>query len=150
MKYTKEEIQYAKKKLVGIVKPGDKLLTVLRNCSRSGMSRSISVIHPDGANDITFWVSRAIENSIDQKNGGIKISGCGMNMGFEIVYLLGRVLFPDGFGEEGTYKNGSKGRPTTKEMAKKCVEKGVVFRGRNGDASGWDNDGGYALKQAWM
>ena len=45
-------------------------------------------------------------------------------MGFEIVYNLGRKLFHDGFKVEG--------------------------RGRNGDMSGHDNDGGYALKHRWL
>lgn len=73
-----------------------------------------------------------------------------MDMGFAVVYDLGRVMFPDGFGVAGKYPNGSDGRPTTKEMAAKAVEIGATFRGRNGDPSGWDNDGGYALKQRWL
>jgi hypothetical protein len=35
-------------------------------------------------------------------------------------------------------------------LAAKAVEKGFKFYGRNGDASGWDADGGYALRQEWM
>ncbi len=110
------------------LKPGDVVHTILRHCSRSGMSRSISLIaNVDGnAFDITFWVARALADRIDSKHGGIKVGGCGMDMGFHVVYSLGRVLFPDGF-------KLSKGQ-----------------HGRNGDASGYDNDAGYALTHRWL
>lgn len=65
-----------------------------------------------------------------------------MDMGFAVVYELGRTLFPNGFGVEGELPLGHKTRPVTKEKAAKAVEKGAKFRGRNGDPSGWDNDGG--------
>ena len=37
---------------------------------------------------------------------------------------------------------------TTK--AAQAVARGAVFRGRNGDKSGWDDDGGYALNHRWL
>lgn len=126
MAYTKKEQTEAIEKLRGMLKPGDRLSTILRHVSASGMSRSISVIisDQDGINDITWLVARALDMRIDDKHQGIKIGGCGMDMGFEIVYQLGGKLFPGGFDVEG--------------------------RGRNGDMSGHDNDGGYALKQSWL
>lgn len=59
-------------------------------------------------------------------NHAIKCHGCGMDMGFDLVYTLGRCLYPKGF----------------------KLPKGK--RGRNGDKSGFDNDGGYALNQIWL
>ena len=104
------------------LKPGDTINCILRHVSKSGMSRSISLLKGDS--DITYFAALAMGKKIDQKNGGIKIGGCGMDMGFHLVYNLGWCLFPEGFKVEG--------------------------RGRNGDMSGWDKDGGYALKQRWL
>lgn len=105
--------------------PGDTLHTVCRNVSRSGMSRQIDVyLLKDGEPQ---WLSGFAARALDwpqAKNEAIKVSGCGMDMGFHLVYSLSRILFPDGFKVEGT--------------------------GRNGDKSGHDNDGGYALKQRWL
>jgi hypothetical protein len=104
------------------LKPGDTVNCILRHVSRSGMSRSISLLKGD--QDITYYAGLVTENRIDQKNGGIKITGFGMDMGFALVYDLAYRLFPEGFKVDGV--------------------------GRNGDTSGWDNDGGYALKYRWL
>lgn len=147
-KYSKSDRQAAIERLREWVKPGDTIHTILRNTSRSGMSRTISPVV--NSEDISFWVARALDMSIDQDRGGIKISGCGMDMGFALVYDLSRTLFPNGFGDEGELPLGHKIRPPTKEKAAQAVAKGAKFHGRNGDTSGWDNDGGYALKQRWL
>lgn len=137
------------------LKPGDTVYTIVQSVSRSGMSREIRVILPkceDGSVRM-LHPNHAVATAIGAKLGkrdGIKIGGCGMDMGFWLVYELGRALFPDGFGVEGAYPNGSKGRPASPEMASEAVRIGAKFRGRNGDTSGWDNDGGYALKQEWL
>lgn len=130
------------------LKPGDTINCILRHVSRSGMSRSISLLKGD--HDITYFAALAMGDKIDQKHGGIKIGGCGMDMGFALVYNLGYCLFPEGFGDEGELPLGHKIRPSSRENAAKAVEKGAKFWGRNGDVSGWDNDGGYALKHRWI
>jgi hypothetical protein len=122
MKKSDEEKEKAKETLREMLKPGDTVNAILRHVSRSGMSRSISLLKGD--EDITYWAARAMGDKIDQKNGGIKIGGCGMDMGFHLVYNLGWTLFPKGFKVDGV--------------------------GRNGDTSGWDTDGGYALKHRWL
>ena len=118
--------QEAINRLHEILKPGDVLYTKVNHVSRSGMSRSISVYLMKENNPycIDYLVAPVTENKIDQTNGGVKISGCGMDMGFALVYDLSYFLYPKGFKVEGT--------------------------GRNGDASGYDKDGGYALKQRWF
>jgi hypothetical protein len=69
-----------------------------------------------------------------------------MNMGFSGVYSLGRALYPDGFGTMGEHPiTKKKIRPITAKQAEALVKKGYLFRGRNGDATGWDTDGGYSL-----
>ena len=146
----KAEQEAALAKLREILKPGDEIHTVLRHCSRSGMSRSISlIIARDGApEDITYWAARALGDRIDQRRGGIVVGGCGMDMGFHLVYSLSRRLFPDGFGTPSAEKPHK--RANDPQHAAAMIEAGHKFRGRNCDASGWDNDGGYALKHRWL
>jgi hypothetical protein len=139
------------------LRPGDVVYTTLKHVSRSGMMRSINVhlIRDNQPQWIARRVATAIDFSFDDKRGSIKVQGCGMDIGFEVVYNLGRVLFPNGFGEKCSECDQ---RPTSPEHAKAVRVVGSVghhvhackFRGRNGDPSGWDNDGGYALQQCWM
>lgn len=115
----------AEESLRKLLQPGSKVYTKVEAVSSSGMSRRISAYICEGGDIrcINHWVATVIDEKESDK-GGITIGGCGMDMGFHMVYTLGRYLFPDGFKVEG--------------------------RGRNGDTSGWDRDGGYALKQEWM
>jgi hypothetical protein len=153
-------------KLRAMLNPGDTVYTILEHVSRSGMSRDIRVVlmtcedgrpvdlHPN------YLVAKAIGER--QKGDAIVMGGCGMDMGFHLVYSLGRVLFPDGFApsdiavRNSLYVNVNIGRgknagPLTKAEVDALVAKGWKFtRGRNGDTSGWDHEGGYALKQRWL
>ena len=141
------------KRLRETLQPGDTVRTILRHVSQSGMTRAISlVVIDDGeVRDIDFLTAEVLDCKIDQRRGGLRIGGCGMDMGFELVYQLGRVLWPGGFGDMGQASLYPKGiRPTTEAHADKLRSKGVEFRGRNGNPSGWDNDGGYALNHRWL
>lgn len=148
---TKESRTNAIAYLKTILKPGDAITCTVMHVSASGMSRSIMLQTPakqgDGTlriHDISWRVAHAIGARFDSKHGGVVMRGCGMNMCFGAVYILGRVLFPDGFGIIGE-RDGKRKRPTTAKQAARMVRDGWRFRGRNGDASGWDNDGGFAL-----
>lgn len=129
MKPTKAEQTEAREFLLGLLKPSDKLYTILRHVSRSGMSRRISVvfIRDNQPLDISPAVGKVIGLPYRQRfedPEGVRIDGCGMDMGFEIVYLLGRALFPDGFKTwPGYWRN---------------------------EPLDFDRDGGYALKQEWL
>lgn len=112
----------AQEELRDILKPGDTVCCLLRHCSRSGMRRHISLFAP-GTVDITYSAALAMGDK-RADDGGIKVDGCGVDMGFALVYNLGRTLFLEGFAVEG------------------C--------GRNGDTSGHDTDGGYALNHRWL
>ncbi len=131
------------------LRPGDRITCTVMRVSRSGMSRTIMLQIPqryeDGRlyiRDISYMVAHAIGERFDGE--GVVMTGCGMDMRFAAVYNLGRVLFRDGFGIEGA-KDGKRRRPKSRKSAAQMVRNGWVFRGRNGDASGWDTDGGYAL-----
>jgi hypothetical protein len=118
-------------KLRDILKPGDTVWTILRHVSASGMSRSISTVikGKDGPEDISWLVCRATDDTFDRKHDGIKVGGCGMDMGFDLVYRLGRALFPKGFIPR---------------------DAGKAY-GRNGSpADELDSDGGYALYHRWL
>lgn len=97
--------------------------TILTHCARSGMSRSIRLVvcGPDGPHDITHHAARLIGAKIDEKHGGLKMGGCGSDMGFEAVYALGYALFPNGTPEPHSKRNGEP-----------------------------DRDGGYAITHRWM
>lgn len=123
MKYTKTVVEQSRANLLETIKPGDTVYTILRHVSGSGMSRRISAVVMDAGEpmDISALVARVLGYRRHERDGALIVPGCGMNMGCEVVHTLGRVLFPSGFD--------------------------VVGVGRNGDTSGHDSDGGYALKQ---
>lgn len=133
MRTTAQETLEAKNNAIAFLKknlkPGATVYTIVRHVSSSGMSRSISAFivlknehtKKQEIQCIDFWVSRALEQNFDRNKGGLKVHGCGMDMCFDLVYRIGRKLYPKGF----------------------KLPKGK--RGRNGDTSGFDTDGGYAL-----
>ena len=142
------EVEEAKKTLREILPPGSTVLCILRSVSRSGMSREISFL-TETHRDVTGLFGIVGEYRRGNRDG-LKVTGCGMDMGFAVVYDVSRRLYPDGFGVKGEGPLGHEIRPDTKEHAAQAVAKGVKFYGRNGDASGWDNDGGYALESRWI
>lgn len=99
-----KDMQEAKNYLITLFE-GDnspKVGTILRHVSQSGMSRDISLFY-NGAN-ITWYVARAMGETIKDKYGQrvIRVSGCGMDMGFYLVYNLGNVLY--GFDDRNAYR----------------------------------------------
>lgn len=117
------------------LKPGSRVYTVLRHVSSSGMSRRIDLychvrgkrVKDDYLQYLTgyFCVLAGYPRPPSGKQG-VMVQGCGMDMGFHVVYTLGRYMWPKGF----------------------KLPKGE--RGRNGDTSGSDTDGGYALSHSWL
>lgn len=90
--------EYAKEHLLThYVKEGAKVYTILRHVSASGMSRDISLViaQADEIIDITYYAAQALgDNPIESKGHRvIRVSGCGMDMGFHLVYNLSSVLF---------------------------------------------------------
>lgn len=119
------------------LRPGDTVHTIVRHASRSGMWRSISAIveTSDGPWDASGFVARAIDAKFDRKNGGVKMGGCGMDMGFALVYNLSRVMWPEGHRCAG----------------KRCGSNehfNPPYPKRDGRSK--HKDGGYALHQRWL
>ena len=108
-KWTKEEIQEAKARLLELLDRGDTVYTVLRHVSRSGMFRRIDLFvikerkksgktRPD-----LCYLSGYAEKLLGYrrpefgKGEGLGVSGCGMDMGFHLVHELSYHLFKDGY-----------------------------------------------------
>jgi hypothetical protein len=71
--------------------------TVLRHVSASGMSRDISLktVQDGEIIDITFTAAEALGEKVKEKNGHrvIRVGGCGMDMGFHLVYNLSYAVY---------------------------------------------------------
>lgn len=100
------------------LKPGDTVSCILRSVSRSGMSREISFVDKEMRN-LDYPISKACGYRFGKQ--GLKVGGCGMDMGFAVVYELGHRLWPKGTDKPHGTRNGEP-----------------------------DSDGGYALKQRWL
>ena len=89
-----------------LITPGDTLYCVTTHVSRSGMLRSIKVMHAVGpqvpgearpeVRNISWRVAKALGWRFDSDRDSVKVDGCGMDLHFHTVYCLGRALFPDG------------------------------------------------------
>jgi len=128
----KSEREEAIERLHSWIKPGDKLRTILRHTSRSGMSRIIDVVKFNGEDVLSlgYNIALALDNRYDREREGVKVGGCGMDMGFNLIYNLSYTLWPNGFdciGENCPANDHTNGSPDKYHM-----------------------DGGYALRQAWL
>lgn len=135
------ERENARKELLEILKPGDTVYCVLRHVSRSGMQREISLFvrgehaekFPDQAIRNIDWYAARLLDMRRGKRDGLVVGGCGMDMGFHLVYTLSRVLFADSFiciGEKcpaNDHSNGDRDYTPHKH-----------------------SDGGYALNHRWI
>lgn len=146
----------AKADLLAFITPGQTIHCILRHVAKSGMSRRISlfIIQNGEPRNITGTAAVAMDRTLNRDEFSIVVGGCGMDMGWHLVYSLSRCLFPDGFGIKASADSAgyspTQTTPATKEEAAELVSKGYHFHGRNGDTSGWDNDGGYALTHNWL
>ena len=114
--------EYCKAELRTLLAPGAKVYCILRSVSSSGMSRAISLyVKSEGdMRNIDSLSAGALGYKLSKKEG-LLVSGCGMDMGFLLVYSLGSTLWPAG---TETPHGSRNGKP--------------------------DTDGGYALKHVWL
>lgn len=77
--------------------PKPVIYTINRHTSSSGMSRDISLVYIKNGElyHINYSASKALGDRLVSRNGhdAIRVSGCGMDMGFHLVYSLSSVLF---------------------------------------------------------
>ena len=74
--------------------PGETVYTVLRHVSRSGMFRRISLYRMtcDGPPMLDGRTAKVLGIALGAKDG-VPVGGCGMDMGFHLVYNLSHALF---------------------------------------------------------
>jgi len=94
-----QEKQEAIARLRDWLKPGDTVYTINRHTSSSGMSRVLSTVILKDGTDLhpNHAVATACRMPLVAKNGhdGIRIGGCGMDMGFALVYELSHTIYPE-------------------------------------------------------
>ena len=110
-----------------MIKPGQTIHCVLRRVSASGMARDISlfIIQKGELRNIDSLAADATGHNMAANGPGIKMTGCGMDMGFALVYSLGAALWPNGTKKPHGTRNGAPD-------------------------SAPDSAGGYALKSNWL
>ena len=92
-------IEQIKNNLIKLLENNNQVYCIIRHVSESGMSREISLHVIDDEKrlcDISYSASQIIGWN-QGKSGGIKVSGCGMDMAFHTVYTLSSILY-DGYG----------------------------------------------------
>lgn len=138
-KFTKEDKEQARERLARELKPGDTVHTILEHVSRSGMFRHVRpvVIRNNEAVNLGYSAGALLGESVTDQS--VHMGGCGMDMGFELVYQLGMALFPDGFEciGEGT------------ERGQRCPSNDHSNGDRNYKPH-HHGGGGYALRQRWL
>ena len=92
-----EAVQDAIQELRALLPPGTKVYTVLNHVSRSGMMRAIDVriASEGGITGIPYMETLGFV--WNKRHGGYTMGGCGMDMGFALVYDLSRIIYRDGF-----------------------------------------------------
>jgi hypothetical protein len=138
------------------IKPGDTLYTEIKNVSRSGMSRVIQVIKINCNNGepslsyLGYSIALALDWKYDREREGVKVGGCGMDMGFHMIHTLGYVLYGRK-AEHGTDKEAVK-------LRKALLKADTFYFTQGGQPEPdttkpdrlWFGGAGYALKQRWI
>lgn len=173
-KVSKADRDEAIQNLRDLLKPGATVYTILRDVSRSGMSRNIDVQYlGDGEPRwLSSLVAKATGFTFNPKRECLRVGGCGMDMGFHVVSTLSRVLYPAGFGcignpetyltSEGRpvlpgvhcpsndHSNGDRDyRPHVDDCPQNSAEVGTDIP-RKRAYSHWHRAGDYAIRQRWL
>ena len=107
---TKSERDEAIARLRDWIKPGDTVYTILRHVSRSGMQREIGIVllSAEGGRTTDLHPNHAVATALGVRLGkrdGIIVGGCGMDMGFHLVYQMSATIYPEyaclGKGDDG-------------------------------------------------
>lgn len=136
MKATKQQKADALARVQSLVKPGDTIYTQFVSVSRSGMMRKIKVyaMKDNEPINITSQVSDLCGYGYDYNTNALKVTGCGSDVGFEAVYSLACVLYPDGFQCAGVTC------PSNDHTNGVCTRDGKHYH----------KSGGYAFRQSWL
>jgi hypothetical protein len=142
--------EYAADELRKLFPPGSTAYTILRHVSSSGMTRWISVIAdtPDGPDNVSHWVARIMGKHANRgKHEGIRVGGCGMDMGFHLVYGMSRILYRDGFDCIQYTREGSNLAADDRSRLCPSNDHSNDYRLRT---FSHHSDGGYAVSHQWL
>lgn len=117
---------------------GSTVYTILRHVSRSGMSREIGVLASLGDGDFrhpNYAASKVLGWRLGRSDS-VKVSGCGMDMGFHLAYAISATIWPE-------YR--CTGEKCTSPDHQFCDGK----RGPARDGTMMHKDG-YALNHRWL
>mgnify|MGYP003515550123 FL=1 len=119
-----------------LIEPGDTVYTKLIHRSKSGMYRAVDVyvIKDNVPLRLSWSVALATESGYDTRHEGVRAGGCGLDVGFALVYALSCALFrKDGF---------------------TCIGKGCPSNDHNNGERNYEphvhSDPGYALNHRWL
>ena len=92
-----------KKKLKQLFPKGSTAYTLVTKVAPSGMSRHIMV---SGApkrgevENVSWYIAKLLDWTYKDNTRSVFVGGCGMDMGFHLVYTLSRILYEDGYAIE--------------------------------------------------
>jgi len=76
-----------------------RIYTQLAHVAKSGMQRSIKLyVAPEAGRiiNITHYVCQVLDRKLDRYDG-ITVRGCGLDVGFDLVYRVSLKLYQDGY-----------------------------------------------------
>jgi hypothetical protein len=160
--YSKDEQEQSLKYLREVLQPGDTVWTSVTHVARSGMTRWIRafIIREGQPEDISWHVARVTGSPVNSRNHeGVERGGCGMDMGFDLVYSLSHHLFRGRFeclqyhvNTDGTltdlYK--ASGYDRSRLCPSSDHSNHVDLHELITDGVIRHSDGGYALNQRWL
>ena len=101
-----------------------------------------------------IWLSRLVSTAVgftfNEKYEDLNVGGCGMDMGFEVVYQLSARLYPDGFGCIGEKCPSNDHSNGDRDYTPHGHRKAVHVPNDSDALNHWHREGGYALKQRWL
>ena len=97
-KYTKREQESAMAYMKKTLARRKMLWTHVESVAKSGSNRIISVyaISNNEPNRVSFEIAKILDYTWDDRTGGIRVPGGGMDMEFGVVYYLSQKLYGDG------------------------------------------------------
>lgn len=90
---TIKEKSEAKEYLLSLIKNDDVLYTNLMSVSKSGMTRKLKVIYIKDNEPLflNYYIAKILDYKL-YDDGSIKVTGCGMDMGYHLIDVLSRDL----------------------------------------------------------
>lgn len=158
---TSAERDAALTKLRSLLPPGSTVYCVLRHVSRSGMQRVIDpfIIDTDDARPFRLaYYMRDLGFRVDSKRDGIVCNGAGMDMGWDLVFTLSRMLYPGGFGCIGDSTDNRRACPSNDHSNgdRDYTPHGLQVHHATGcsldlpPVEHWHREGSYALRMEWI